>query len=75
MDAINIKAVVTKHNGVYHTQIFLWSDSNARAMQDRILEQQRLSEHRRDWRCLRIATKRLLDLLGVVLTTAKERTR
>ena len=71
-DAVNVKAVVTKHGGQYHTQVFLWSDANARAMQDRILDQQRLSERRRGWRCLRIGTRRLLDLLGAVLTTAPE---
>jgi hypothetical protein len=71
-EAINVKAVKTKHGGIYHTQVFLWSDKNARAMQDRILDQQRMSERRRGWRCLKIGTRRLLDLLGVVLTTAPD---
>lgn len=71
-EAINIKEVRTYRHGVCHRQIFIWSDENARAMQDRILEQQRLSEYRRGWRCLRIATGRRWCLLAVVLSTAKE---
>ena len=66
---VNVKAVVTNHRGVTHRQVFVWSDRNAGAMEDAILAQQKKAERLRSWRCLRIETPLLLDLLGLVRTT------
>ena len=65
--AINVKAVITRRGGVTHTQMFIWSDENARVIQDRILEQQ--TRHS----SLRIRTKQLLGLLDAVRMSAPEK--
>jgi len=69
-DAINIKEVRTiDGRGTRHRQIFMWTDSNARAMQDVILEQQQ-------WHpSLRIRTSQLLGLLDAVRMSAPETER
>ena len=69
MYAINRCRVITEHNGVTHVQVFAWSDENAAAMEETILLQQESAEKFRKWRCLRIPTRTLLDLLGIVNKT------
>ena len=65
--AINVKKVVTRRGVVIHHQVFIWTDENARAMQDAILDQQQ-----REWD-LRIPTRRLLGLLDAVRMSAPEK--
>ena len=67
-DAINVKEVRTiDAMGTRHRQIFIWTDQNARAMQDCILEQQ--TRHP----SLRMRTPQLLGLLDAVRMSAPEK--
>ena len=67
-NAVNIKAVATRdRRGVNHHQVFIWTDSNARAMQDAILEQQqRHPSQRMRW-------SQLTGLLDAVRMSAPEK--
>ena len=68
MDAINVKEVRTiDKQGVKHRQIFVWTDTNARAMQDAILEQQ--TRHP----SLRMRWSQLTGLLDAVRMSAPEK--
>ena len=67
-DAINVKEVQTiDGRGTRHRQIFIWTDRNARAMQDAILEQQQ-------WHpSLRMRWSQLTGLLDAVRMSAPEK--
>ena len=65
--AINVKKVVTRRRGVIHQQVFIWTDKNARAMQDVILEQQ--TRHS----SLRMRWSQLTGLLDAVRMSAPEK--
>ena len=69
MQAINRRGLITRHEGTKHVQVFIWSDENAAAMEETILDQQRQAERFRKWRCLRIQTRPLLKLLAAVNRT------
>ena len=69
MQAINRRGLITRHEGTKHVHVFVWSDENAAAMEEVILDQQRQAERFRKQRCLRIQTRPLLKLLAAVNRT------